>query len=123
MGRTPAHRKHRRRRQRSRVTSTGAGAAPEFGDVVREVFSLAVVASPWAGGVAPLRRLRVPRSSGPPSGGVSGRPVTETGAPSDGTAYLREVLGALGPRELPLPGAAGPGRRAADDVCATTRVG
>jgi len=50
MRRTPAHRRHRKRRQGSGANPLAAGAAPEFGDVLRDVFSLAVVGSARAKG-------------------------------------------------------------------------
>jgi hypothetical protein len=94
MRRTPAHRKHGARRHGSGVTPP-----PEFGDVLREVFSLAVVRSYRIGGGVPvahppLASRPVPASErvGPASAGARA-PLA-----SDGSAYLRQVLGALDER-------------------------
>jgi hypothetical protein len=125
MRRTPAHRKHRKR-QGSGGTPTGA--ALEFGAVLREVLSLAVVGSAWSPGVAPAMptplppppgRLREPRGRASADG--------QTGLAPDGSAYLREVLGALDGRMAPFPGRRARGRAVAPgaeaDVCGTGTVG
>jgi len=112
MRRTPAHRKHRTPRHGSRAGVSAAGAPPEFGDVLREAFSLAVVRSSQAGGVATVTRWRVTspstrwadRPSPPPASGPA--PVAV-----DGSAYLRQVVGALhgrveqAPQPTPSPAA------------------